>query len=158
LSVEWSGYEGFHRGFSLGAGAKSEALKAAQSGLDVKSRGVSIIAVFTTMAMSPAMRAAANLRELLISSCFVGYSPEKFCQVVLSIWAIPAKIAAAGAKSLASVAAPLHPPGFLELRPNNTCMLLFCSAALQLRRADSSGSAMRILEEQAWNGAKNTIF
>jgi hypothetical protein len=110
------------------------------------------------MAMSPAMRAAANLRELLISSCFVGYSPEKFCQVVLSIWAIPAKIAAAGAKSLASVAAPLHPPGFLELRPNNTCMLLFCSAALQLRRADSSGSAMRILEEQAWNGAKNTIF
>jgi hypothetical protein len=39
LSVKWSGYEGFHRGFSLGAGAKSEAIKAAQSGLDVKRRG-----------------------------------------------------------------------------------------------------------------------
>ena len=39
LSVEWSGYEGFHHGFSLGAGAKSEAIKAAQSGLDVKSVG-----------------------------------------------------------------------------------------------------------------------
>jgi len=77
---------------------------------------------------------------------------------LLSIWAIPAKIAAAGAKSLASVAAPLHSLEFLKLRPNNTCTLLFCSAALQLRRADSSGSAMRILEEQAWNGAKNTIF
>ena len=85
-------------------------------------------------------------------------SREKSRPVLLSIWAIPAKIAAAGAKSLASVAAPLHPPGFLELRPNNSCMLLFCSAALQLRRADSTGSVIRILEEQAWNGAKSTIF
>jgi hypothetical protein len=125
LSVEWSGYEGFHRGFSLGAGAKSEVIKAAQSGLDVKGSG-----------------------ELA----------RGVDQVLLSIWAIPAKIAAAGAKSLASVAAPLHPPGFLELRPNNSCMLLFCSAALQLRRADSTGSVMRILEKQAWNGAKRTIF
>jgi len=39
LSIKRSGYEGFHRGFSLGAGAKSEAIKAAQSGLDVKSIG-----------------------------------------------------------------------------------------------------------------------
>jgi hypothetical protein len=74
------------------------------------------------------------------------------------IWAIPAKIAAAGAKSLAYVAAPLHSLAFLKLRPNSACMLLFCGAALQLRRADSSGSAMRILEEQTWNGAKNKIF
>src|SRR5262245_25904665 len=29
LSIEWSGYEGFHRGFSLGSGAKSEAIEAA---------------------------------------------------------------------------------------------------------------------------------
>jgi hypothetical protein len=50
------------------------------------------------------------------------------------------------------------PQGSLELRPNNSCMLLFCSAALQLRRADSTGSVIRILEEQAWNGAKSTIF
>jgi hypothetical protein len=66
-------------------------------------------------------------------------SPEKSCKLLLSIWAIPAKVAAAGAKSLASVAAPLHPAGFLKLRPNNTCTLLFCSAALQLRKADSNG-------------------
>jgi hypothetical protein len=39
LSVKWSGYEGFHRGFSLGTGAKSGTIKAAQSGLDVKSAG-----------------------------------------------------------------------------------------------------------------------
>jgi hypothetical protein len=77
---------------------------------------------------------------------------------LLSIWAIPEKIAADGAKSLASVAAPLHPAGFLELRPNNACTLLFCSAALQLRKADSTGSVTRILDKQAWNGAKRTIF
>ena len=41
MSIKRSGYEGFHRGFSLGAGAKSEALKAAQSGLDVKTMEVS---------------------------------------------------------------------------------------------------------------------
>ena len=39
LSIEWSGYEGFHRGFSLGSGAKSEAIEAAQSGRRVKGRG-----------------------------------------------------------------------------------------------------------------------
>jgi hypothetical protein len=40
LSIKRTGYEGFHRGFSLGTGAKSGAIKAAQLGLDVKSRGV----------------------------------------------------------------------------------------------------------------------
>jgi hypothetical protein len=110
------------------------------------------------MAMSPAMRAAVGLRELWISSCISGNFPQKSCKLLLSIWAIPAKVAAAGAKSLASVAAALHSLGFLKLRPNSACVLLFCGAALQLRRADSSGSAVRILEEQAWNGAKSTIF
>src|SRR5262245_4605145 len=57
-----------------------------------------------------------------------------------------------------SVAVPLQPRGFLELRPNYSCMLLFCGAALQLLRAGATGSAMRILEEQAWNGAKTTMF
>src|SRR6476660_9724512 len=85
-------------------------------------------------------RGAASLRELWISSCVVVSSHEKSRQVLLSIWAIPGKIAAAGAKSLASVAAPLHLLEFLKLRPNNTCTVLFCSAALQLRRAESSGS------------------
>src|SRR5262245_28344603 len=69
-----------------------------------------------------------------------------------------AKIAARGTKSLASVAVPLQPRGFLELRPNYSCVLLFCGAALQLRRAGATGSAMRILEEQAWNGAESTMF
>jgi hypothetical protein len=82
LSVKWSGYEGFHRGFSLGTGAKSGTIKAAQSGLDVKSAGSpAAIEVFTTMAMRPARRAAPSLQELWISSCIVGNSPEKSCQL-----------------------------------------------------------------------------
>ena len=95
------------------------------------------------------MRAGASLRDLWISSYISRNFPKKSCKLLLSIWAIPAEIAAVGTKSLASVAAPLHSAGFLKLRSNSSCILLFCSAALQLRRADSTGSVMRILEEQA---------
>jgi hypothetical protein len=63
--------------------------------------------------MSPAMRAAAGLRELWISSCISENFPQKSCKLLLSIWAITAKVAVAGAKSLASVAAALHSLGFL---------------------------------------------
>ena len=49
-------------------------------------------------------------------------------------------------------------PEFLKLRPNSACMLLFCSAALQLRRADSTKSDMRAPEERDLHDAKCTIF
>jgi hypothetical protein len=94
------------------------------------------------MAMGPAMRAAELARVVDIALHFRKF-PSKILQALALDLGNSAKIAAAGAKSLASVAAPLHPLGFLELRPNSACMLLFCSAALQLRRADSTESVVR---------------